>query len=317
MSDKITVGIVQASPVFMNLEASLAKAVALVEQAASKGAKLVAFGETWLAGYPAWLDFCPNAALWNHEPTKEVFASMRRNSVVVPGRETVMLGEIAAKSGVVLIIGINERVEHGAGNGTLYNSLLTFGADGKILNHHRKLIPTYTERLVWGQGDAVGLEAVQTEFGRVGGLICWEHWMPFARQTLHDSGEHFHIAVFPTVHDAHQIASRHYAFEGRCFVLAAGSLMKAADLPKEFLSETDLSKLPENLLRGGSCIIAPDGSFVVEPVFDEEKIIVADLDLTRIDKEKMTLDVSGHYSRPDVFAFNVNRKPRSDSNQKQ
>ena len=311
MSDKIIVGIVQASPVFMNLGASLAKAVALVEQAASDGAKLVAFGETWLAGYPAWLDYCPNAALWNHEPTKEVFARLRRNSVVVPGKETKMLGEIAAKYGIVLIIGINERVEKGAGNGTLYNSLLTFGADGSILNHHRKLVPTYTERLVWGQGDAAGLEAVETNVGRVGGLICWEHWMPLARQALHISGEDVHIAVFPTVHETHQIATRHYAFEGRCFVLAAGLLMKAGDLPPELAAGTELEDTPEKfLLRGGSCIVAPDGSFVVEPLFDEEKVIVAELDLTMIDKEKMTLDVSGHYSRPDVFDLNINRGSR-------
>ncbi|MBA4185446.1 MAG: carbon-nitrogen hydrolase family protein, partial [Acidobacteria bacterium] len=238
------------------------------------------------------------------------FARLRRNSVVVPGAETKTLGEIAAKHKIVLIIGINERVEQGAGNGTLYNSLLTFGTDGKLLNHHRKLVPTYTERLVWGQGDAAGLEAVKTDFGRVGGLICWEHWMPLARQALHISGEDVHIAVFPTVHETHQIASRHYALEGSCFVLAAGLLMKVADLPAEFLTETDLSKLPENILRGGSCIVAPDGSFVVEPIFDEETIVIAELDLTQIDKEKMTLDVSGHYSRQDVFDFAVNRKSR-------
>ncbi len=310
MADKIIVGIVQASPVFSNLAASVEKAVSKIEEAAKLGAKLVAFGETWLAGYPAWLDFCPNAALWNYEPTKEVFARLRRNSVVVPGAETKTLGEIAAKHKIVLVIGINERVEQGAGNGTLYNSLLTFDADGKLVNHHRKLVPTYTERLVWGQGDAAGLEAVKTDFGRVGGLICWEHWMPLARQALHVSGEDIHIAVFPTVHETHQIASRHYALEGRCFVLAAGLMMKAADLPEELTNETDLLKLPENILRGGSCIVAPDGSFVVEPIFDEETIVTAELDLSRIDKEKMTLDVSGHYSRPDVFDFAVNRQSR-------
>jgi predicted amidohydrolase len=310
MADKLIVGIVQASPVFMNLEASLAKAVALVEEAANKGAKLVAFGETWLAGYPAWLDYCRGAALWNYEPTKEVFAHLRRSSVVVPSAETKTLGEIAAKHGIVLIIGINERVEQGAGNGTLYNSLLTFGADGKLLNHHRKLVPTYTERMVWGQGDAAGLEAVKTDFGRVGSLICWEHWMPLARQAMHNSGEDVHVAVFPTVHETHQIASRHYALEGRCFVLAAGLLMKSADLPAQLLTETDLSKLPENILRGGSCIVAPDGGFVAHPIFDDETIIIAELDLTQIDKEKMTLDVSGHYSRPDIFEFAVNRKSR-------
>ena len=304
------VSIVQARPVFMNLDASVARAVGLIEQAARKGAKLVAFGETWLPGYPAWLDHSPHAALWNHEPTREVYAQLRRNSVVVPGRETETLGEVARELGVVIVIGVNERVEQGAGNGTLYNSLLTFGADGTLLNHHRKLIPTYTERLVWGQGDAAGLEAVKTDFGRVGALVCWEHWMPMARQALHISGEDVHVAVFPTVHETHQIASRHYALEGRCFVLAAGLLMKAADLPAELLTETDLSKLPENILRGGSCIVAPDGSFVGEPVFDEETIVTAELDLTQIDKEKMTLDVSGHYARPDVFDFAVNRKSR-------
>ena len=311
MTDKITVGIVQASPVFNNLEASLEKAVALIEEAAKSGAKIITFGETWLAGYPAWLDFCLNAALWNHEPTKEVFAEMRRHSVVVPGRETEKLGEIAARHKIVLVIGINERVEKGAGNGTLYNSLLTFGADGKLLNHHRKLVPTYTERLVHGSGDGGGLQSVETEFGCVGGLICWEHWMPLARQAMHVSGEDFHVAVFPTVHEMHQIASRQYAFEGRCFVLATGLLMQAKDLPKQLVAESESEKPPDKfLLRGGSCIVAPDGSFIIEPVFDKEKIIVAELDLKMIDQEKMTLDVSGHYGRTDVFDFKINRGSR-------
>ncbi len=308
---KTIVSIVQASPVFMNLNASVTRAVGLIEQAWRKGAKLIAFGETWLPGYPAWLDHSPHAALWNHEPTREVFAQLRRNSVVVPGKETETLGEVARELGVVIVIGVNERVEQGAGNGTLYNSLLTFGADGTLLNHHRKLVPTYTERLVWGQGDAAGLEAVTTSAGRVGGLVCWEHWMPLARQAMHTSGEHIHVAVFPTVHEMHQIASRHYAFEGRCFVLAAGLLMKAGDLPAGLTAASELVKTPEKpLLRGGSCIIAPDGSYVVEPVFDEELVITAELDLTLIDKEKMTLDVTGHYFRPDVFNLEVNRGTR-------
>ena len=308
---RTTVSIVQASPVFMNLDASVTRAVGLIEQAARQGAKLVAFGETWLPGYPAWLDHAPHAALWNHEPTREVFAQLRRNSVVVPGKETETLGAVARELGVVIVIGVNERVEQGAGNGTLYNSLLTFAADGTLLNHHRKLVPTYTERLVWGQGDAAGLEAVATSAGRVGGLICWEHWMPLARQTLHTSGEDIHVAVFPTVHEMHQIASRHYAFEGRCFVLAAGLLMKAGDLPAGLTAASELVKTPEKpLLRGGSCIIAPDGSYVAEPVFDTEEIIVAELDLGLLDKEKMTLDVSGHYFRPDVFNLEITRGSR-------
>src|SRR5215831_6382885 len=296
------VAIVQAAPVFMNLKRSVTRAIELVDAAASLGAKLVVFGETWLPGYPAWLDYCPGAALWNYEPAKEVFAELRQNSLAVPGRETEMLAEAARANDVVLIIGVNERVDSGPGNGTLYNSLLTFDSDGSLSNHHRKLMPTYTERLVWGQGDGDGLRAVETSVGRVGGLICWEHWMPLARQVLHDSGEHIHIAVWPTVHEMHQVASRHYAFEGRCFVLAAGLLMKVRDLPNQLAVTEDLShNLDQLVLRGGSSIIGPDGKYIVEPVFDEGRIVVADLDMTTIDKERMTLDVSGHYQRADLF----------------
>jgi nitrilase len=306
----LKVAIVEAAPVFMNLDASLARAIEFIGEAAAQGAKLVVFGETWLPGYPAWLDYCPSAALWNHEPTKEVFAEQRRNSLTVPSRETEMLAQAAKAHQTVLVIGINERVAAGPGNGTLYNSLLTFDSDGSLVNHRRKLIPTYTERMVWGQGDGTSLAAVDTSVGRVGGLICWEHWMPLARQVLHDSGEHIHIAVWPTVHEMHQIASRHYAFEGRCFVLAAGLLMKVRDLPPQLPVATELSDKPDHLLlRGGSAIIGPDGKYLVEPVFDEERIVVAELHLDKIDKERMTLDVSGHYQRPDLFELKINAKP--------
>ena len=310
MSQKVKVGIVQASPVFMNLEASLIKAVSYIEEASRMGVQLVTFGETWLPGYPAWLDYCPDAALWNHQPTKEVFARLRQNSIVVSGKETEILSQAARDNNIILIIGINERVTQGAGNGTLYNSLLTFNSDGDLLNHHRKLIPTFTERLVWGQGDGDGLKAVDTRLGRVGSLVCWEHWMPLTRQALHVSGEQIHISVYPTVHEMHQIASRHYAFEGRCFVLAAGLIMSAKDLPAELERCAEANDSDSLVLHGGSCIIAPDGKFLIEPVFDEETIIVAELDLSLIDRELMTLDVSGHYYRPDVFEFKLRNEPR-------
>ena len=306
MSATLKVAIVQAEPVYMNLEASLARAVKLISEAAAKGAKLVVFGETWLPGYPAWLDYCPGAALWNHEPTKEIFAELRRNSLSIPSNEAQRLAKAAADHRVVLTIGVNERIDEGPGNGTLYNSLLTFDSDGSLLNHHRKLVPTYTERLVWGQGNGAGLKAVNTSAGRVGGLICWEHWMPLARQVLHDSGEHIHIAVWPTVHEMHQIASRHYAFEGRCFVLAAGLLMRVRDMPAELPVASELADKPDQfVLRGGSAIIGPDGHYIAEPAFDEERILVAELDLKAIDKERMTLDASGHYQRADLFDLKV------------
>ena len=309
MTNKLTVALVQASPVFNDLPASVEKAVELIAAAARAGAKLVAFGECWLAGYPAWLDNCSNAALWNHEPTKEVFASMRRNSVVVGGAETEMLARSAQENEITVVIGANERIDKGVGNGTLYNALLTFDEVGRLRNHHRKLIPTYTERLVHGQGDGDGLNAAETGAGRIGGLVCWEHWMPHARQAMHNQGEQIHVAVFPTVHEIHQIASRHYAFEGRCFVLAVGLIMPAADLPPE-LAPDSLIDSDSLVLRGGSSVIAPDGSYVLEPVFDCEKIFTAEIDLTMIDREKMTLDVSGHYQRPDVFEFKVDRDLR-------
>lgn len=306
MSSMTKVAIVQAAPLFMDLEASLTRAIEFIGKAARLGAKLVVFGETWLPGYPAWLDYCPDAALWNHEPTKAVFAQLRRNSLKVGSLQTEALAKAAKDHGLVLVIGVNERVDQGPGNGTLYNSLLTFGSDGALLNHHRKLVPTFTERLVWGQGAGTGLKAVETSVGRIGGLICWEHWMPLARQVLHESGEHIHVAVWPTVHEMHQIASRHYAFEGRCFVLAAGLLMRVRDLPAQLRAIPELADKPDHLLlRGGSAIIGPNGQYVIDPVFDEERIIVADLNLEAIDKERMTLDVTGHYHRADLFELKV------------
>ncbi len=309
MPETIPVAIIQHAPVFMDLGASMAKAIALTEEAARAGARVIAFGETWLPGYPAWLDYCGDMGLWDHAPTKSVFARLRQNSVLVPGPETKKLGVLAADHKITLIIGVNERVETGPGNGTLYNSLLTFTPDGALANHHRKLVPTHTERLVWGQGDGRGMESVATPSGRIGGLICWEHWMPLARQTLHLAGEQIHVAVWPTVHEMHQLASRHYAFEGRCFVLAAGLIMRAKDLPNELSSTGNFAAPPDSFLfRGGSAIIGPNGRYVVEPCLDQEKIISAQLDLSAVDEERMTLDVSGHYSRPDLFDFRLRQR---------
>jgi predicted amidohydrolase len=311
MSDPISVAIIQRAPVFMDLAASVAKAVTLTEEAAREGARLVTFGETWLPGYPAWLDYCGDVGLWDHAPTKAVFARLRQNSILVPGKETKLLAELAADHQLTLVIGVNERVETGPGNGTLYNSLLTLTPGGALANHHRKLVPTHTERLIWGQGDGRGLESIATPAGRVGGLICWEHWMPLARQALHLAGEQIHVALWPTVHEMHQIASRHYAFEARCFVLAVGLVMRVKDLPAELGPLSHLATKPESfLLHGGSAIIAPNGRYVVEPCYDQERTITAELDLTAVDEERMTLDVSGHYSRPDIFDFQVRERTR-------
>jgi nitrilase len=301
---QVRVAISQSIPVYLDIQASLAKALDLIQQAAKRDAQLVAFGETWLPGYPAWLDVCLGAELWENASAKDVFARLRANSLVVPGEEVNALREAARDLKIAIVIGVNERVDSGPGKGALYNSLLTISEDGQLRNHHRKLVPTYTERLVWGNGDGRGLEAVPTSAGRVGGLICWEHWMPLARMAMHNSGEHIHVAVWPTVHELHQLASRHYAFEGRCFVLAVGLMMPAKDLPRELRDGAALQTSDGHWIeRGGSAIIGPDSRYVLDPVFDREELLVSDLDLTQIDRELMTFDVSGHYARPDLFRF--------------
>ncbi len=308
-SSLLTVGIAQVAPVFSDLSASLDRAHDAVAEAAQQGVSLLSLGETWLPGYPAWLDHCPDVARWDHAPTKEVFARLRNNSVTVPGPAVERLSVMARDHSMVLVVGVNERVDGARGHGTLYNSLLTFDAAGELVNHHRKLVPTYTERLVWGPGDATGLQSVDTNVGRVGGLICWEHWMPMARQAMHDSGEQIHVAAWPTVHEMHQVASRHYAFEGRCFVLASGAVLRAGDLPDELELPAELREAPDTLvLRGGSAVYGPRGNAIAGPVFDEETLLVAEIDPSEIDRESMTLDVSGHYSRPDVFSFDVKRQ---------
>ena len=302
-----------------DLTDGLSRTGVLVQEAAAKGAELVVFPEAWLSGYPAWLDNCRDAALWDHAPVKRVYARMVENSVAVPGDACTALARIARESGVTLVMGVNERVEAGPGRGTLYNAVLTYGPEGDLLNHHRKLLATYSERMVWGHGDAHGLRAVPTRAGecsvRVGALICWEHWMPLSRQALHESGEDVHVALWPTVHEMHQVASRQYAFEGRCYVLAAGSLMRAAALPAEL--EPHPGKVSDGdqwVLRGGSAIIGPDGAYLAEPVYDTATTIMADLDLARLTEERLTLDVTGHYARRDLFDFRVasRERPRPD-----
>ncbi len=310
MGTKRVVAIVQAE-VASDVWSGLERTAELAREAARSGAELVVFPETWIPGYPAWLDVSRDAALWDHPPVKAVFAAIAENSVSVPGRAFDSLASIARDVGVTLVVGISERVDAGAGRGTLYNTLVTVGPDGQLLNHHRKLMPTYTERLIWGAGDTEGLRAVDTPVGRVGGLVCWEHWMPLARQALHEAGEDIHVAVWPTVKEMHQVASRHYAFEGRCYVLAAGALMRASALPAGLEPHPERIAHPDQLvLRGGSAIISPDGAYIVEPVYDEPGILVAELDLGRIREESMTLDVTGHYHRPELFEFRTVRSGR-------
>lgn len=283
------------------------KVEALLKEAATQGAVLVTFGETWFTGYPAWIDYCDEYAKWDFKPTKEVFAKTYEHSLDIHGAEIAQIGKWAKELNLSIVMGINERVSTGPGNGTIYNSLITWNEKGEIANHHRKLMPTYTERLIYGQGDGAGLKAVETKAGRVGGLICWEHWMPLTRQTMHNSGEQIHVAVWPKVHEMLQIATRSYAFEGRCFAVGVGQIMRVKDIPKALALPKELADKPDHmLLNGGSCIVGPDGHYVMEPVWDKEGIFIEEVDLHRCIEEKMTLDVTGHYQRNDIFDLRVN-----------
>jgi predicted amidohydrolase len=301
----LKVAIVQKSPEFFNLEKCLEKAVESIEEAAAEGCKLITFGETWLSGYPAFLDYCPEVGYWDDANMKKVFARIYKNSVKVGSKTTDVLCEKAKQYEMSIVIGMNEISDKPAG--TIFNSILSINEQGEIANVHRKLMPTFTEKLVYGIGDGAGLNAVQTSWGKLGSLVCWEHWMPLTRQAMHLEGEDVHIACWPTVHERHQIASRQYAFEGRCFVIAVGQMMKQNQIPSEL-------KLPEKeedkwILNGGSCIVGPNGNFLLEPQFKAEKMIYYTIEnLDQVIEERMTLDVTGHYNRNDVFEFKVNKK---------
>ena len=300
--------IIQDGPEYFNLKKTLEKTHDLLAKASGQGADVVVFGECWLTGYPVWLDICSDVNLWDDPDVKSLWTTMHANSISIKSDDFSKLCTHIKELGVHVIIGANEKVSTGPGNGTLYNSILTIDQSGNLVNHHRKLMPTYTEKLVHGLGDGAGLKTVETSHGRIGSLICWEHWMPLARQTMHDAGEDLHIALWPHVKELHQVASRHYAHEGRCYVAAVGQIMHVSELPAE-LSISPKIKVPDDgiIMKGGSAIYGPDGSIIIEPLYGKREIIMAELDLSTCVGERMNLDVTGHYQRNDVFDFTVDR----------
>jgi predicted amidohydrolase len=239
---------------------------------------------------------------WDNKQSKKLHARFFDNSLQLGSAEFNQICKAVRKARIWLVLGVNER----AGR-TIYNSLLFINPEGKLSGHHRKLVPTFGERLVWGFGDAEGLKTVQTEWGKLGGLICWEHWMPPARQVLHEESEIIHVAAWPHGKERHQIASRHYAFEGRCFVLAAAMYLKRSMFPKDYELRDELESQPDVLINGGSAVIGPDGDYIVEPAYGKEMLVTAEIDLSRAAEESLTLDVAGHYSRPDIFDLGVRK----------
>jgi predicted amidohydrolase len=314
---QFSIAIIQHAPVFLNLEASLDKACSLAEQAANQDANVIVFPETWLPGYPVWLDYAPTAALWDYAPAKALYRLLVENSIAIPGPHLTRLLDLARRTGAYVVMGAHERL-----GGTLYNTMILLHRDGQTFHLHRKLMPTYTERLIWGRGDGSTLTVLPTEYGTLGGLICWEHWMPLARAAMHARGEVLHVAQWPMVKELHHLASRHYAFEGQCFVVAAGCTLSRSDILAGVgsLGQPDskaldlLSAIPGDdhdlLLRGGSAVIGPDSHYITGPVLDESCTLYAGIQPQRISEGHLALDTQGHYARPDVFHLQVNDEPQ-------
>ncbi|WP_379546414.1 carbon-nitrogen hydrolase family protein [Qipengyuania sp. DSG2-2] len=314
---ELPVAVVQAAPIPLAIGDGIEQAVKLASEAIEGGAKLVAFGETFLGGYPLWLDEAPGAALWDHPGTRAMHRILLEQAVVAGDERLLPLQELCDTTGAVISIGAHERVRQ-----SLYNNQMTFRPGLPVLDH-RKLVPTHGERLVWMRGDGSTLGVHQAEWGSIGSLICWEHWMPLARAAMHNLGESVHVAAWPTVREQYAIASRHYAMEGRCFVLAAGLVQTKAqvfDGLERAGGSTEARELVESieadvLNKGGSFIAAPDARIVAQ-ASEGEEILHAVLDLSERDEGLASLDTDGHYSRPDVFELSVDTRAKDGVNWK-
>jgi nitrilase len=292
----VKVACVQAEPVPFDRDATIAKLEGLVGDVASEGARLALFPETFIPVYPSnrWARFL---AGWSDgADARDVFARLARQSIEIPGPHSDRLAEIARKHAVWLAVGVNELER-----GTLYNSLLVYSPDGDLALRHRKLMPTNHERLVWGLGDGGGLETISTDLGKVGGLICWENLMPLARFALYQDGVEIYLA--PTADDSEEWheSIKHIARESRAFVLSCCVFQRASSYP----DDVPLAEGDEIVGGGGSAILAPDGSYLAGPLWNEEGILYAELDPQLMYRARQRFDPAGHYHRPDVLRLQI------------
>jgi nitrilase len=305
----VRVAVVQHPPVLLHRDETLARGVELLAEAAACGARLVSFPEAWVPGYPEWL--------WRLRPgndyalTAEIHARLLENAVDLESGQLGPLQEAARRHGVTVLVGVNER-DGSFSRATLYNTAVLIGPDGAVLNRHRKLMPTNPERMVWGLGDASGLRVVETPVGRVGALICWENYMPLARFALYAQGPDFYVAPTWDAGSGWVSTMRHIALEGRCWVLGNGTAMRGRDVPADFPQrEVLFPDLDDWFNPGDSVIAGPDGRLVAGPLRREHGILYAECDPTAAAAARRTLDVAGHYGRPDVFRLEVRTEART------
>jgi len=313
MDNLLKVGLAQIAPVWLNKPATIQKIEATIKEAAANKAELVVFGEALLPGYPFWLALT-NGAAWDLEVNKEIHAHYTRNAIQIEAGELDSICALAEAHNIAIYLGIMERAKDRGGH-SLYCSLVYINANGKIKSVHRKLQPTYDERLTWAPGDGNGLQVHPLKQFTVGGLNCWENWMPLPRTALYGQGENLHIAVWPGNENNTKDITRFIARESRGFVISVSSLMRKEDFPDNTPHlEAILEQAPDVLGNGGSCIAGPDGEWVIPPVLHKEGLIYETLDFNRVYEEHQNFDPVGHYARPDVTQLTVNRERQSTVN---
>jgi nitrilase len=294
MDSVVKVACVQAESVYFDRAATIDKLEGIATEAAGNGARLVLFPEAFIPVYPS-SRWARHLAGWDGD-ARPLYARLARESLTIPGPDADRLAEIARTRSMWLAVGANELER-----GTIYNSLLIYSPDGELKLHHRKLMPTNHERLVWGLGDEKGLGAIQSEIGKVGGLICWENMMPLARFALYQSGVEVYLAPTADDGEAWQWSIRHIAREARAFVVSSCVFARASSYP-DYVPLADGDEL---VGRGGSAILGPDGNYLAAPLYDEEGILYAELDPQRLYEERQRFDPAGHYNRPDVFRLEI------------
>jgi nitrilase len=303
----LNVGLAQISPVWLDKDQTREKIGSYIKKAGAEKCDLVVFGEALLPGYPFWLELT-GGAVFNSQMQKEIHAHYIRNAVQVEAGDLDSLCNLCKENNIAAYIGTIERAKNRGGH-SLYASLVYMDRQGDIQSVHRKLMPTYDERLTWSPGDGHGLRVHSLKEFTLGGLNCWENWLPLARASLYGLGEDLHVAVWPgSVRNTEDI-TRFIAKEARSFVVSVGGLMEIKDFPAATPYRDEIVKnAVDPLTDGGSCIAAPDGSWIIEPIADKEGLFTAELDFNRVLEERQNLDVSGHYSRPDVTQLLVNRE---------